>query len=211
MRITKINYKKSMKKLMMMAAFMVVTLTANAQFTPGTWSVQPKGGLGLSTLTDFSDSKITLAGMIGGEMEYQVANQFSVAGGLNFSLQGCDYKDYDGRSDSRIDLGYINIPIVANFYVWKGLAIKAGIQPGFMVYANEYYKKGNVKTDIDVKDNFETFDLSIPIGVSYEFSRVVIDARYFLGVTKVNKGSVYSNVKSHNSVFMITGGYKFRL
>jgi len=204
-----------MKKVMMIAAFMVATLTANAQFAPGTWSIQPKGGFGVSTLTDFSESQLTLAAMIGGEMEYQLHRQFSLAAGLNFSLQGCDYKD--GKSwfgstveDHRIDLGYINIPIVANFYVWKGLAIKAGIQPGFLVYANQAYKIGNTNYDTDIKNNFETFDLSIPIGVSYEFSHVVIDARYFLGVTKVNKGDYYDG-KSRNSVFMVTGGYKFRL
>ncbi len=200
-----------MKKLMMIAALMVVTLTASAQFAPGTWSIQPKGGFGVSTLTNMPNSELTYAGLIGGEMEYQLTKQFSVAGGLNASLQGCDFKDDGNVVDKRIDLAYINVPIVANLYVMKGLAIKAGIQPSFMIYANEYYKKSNVKTDIDIKDNFKTFDLSIPIGISYEFYHVVIDARYYLGVTKTNKDNVYTNDKSRNSVFIITGGYKFRL
>ena len=30
-------------------------------------------------------------------------------------------------------LNYLNIPILANFYVTKGLALKAGIQPGFLI------------------------------------------------------------------------------
>lgn len=44
------------------------------------------------------------------------------------------------------------------------------------------------------------------MGVSYEFSNVVIDARYHLGLTKINKEGDKS---MKNSVFMLTFGYKF--
>ena len=30
-------------------------------------------------------------------------------------------------------MDYVNIPILANFYVAKGFAVKVGIQPGFLV------------------------------------------------------------------------------
>ena len=56
--------------------------------------------------------------------------------------------------------------------------------------------------------SFNKFDLSIPIGISFEFSRVVIDARYLLGLTKVNKEG---DKTCHNSVILITTGYKFKL
>ncbi len=50
------------------------------------------------------------------------------------------------------------------------------------------------------------FDLSIPVGLSYEISNVVLDARYNWGLTKI-----VSNSDSKNSVFQITLGYKFEL
>lgn len=41
--------------------------------------------------------------------------------------------------------------------------------------------------DVDYKDACKKMNISIPIGVSYEFSDFVIDAHYNLGLTKVNK------------------------
>ena len=54
--------------------------------------------------------------------------------------------------------------------------------------------------------NVNTFDFSIPIGLRFEFSNVVIDARYNIGITKIEKDG-----KERNSVFQFTLGYKFKL
>ena len=35
--------------------------------------------------------------------------------------------------DGPIKMDYINVPVLLNVYVTKGLAVKAGIQPGFKV------------------------------------------------------------------------------
>jgi len=47
-----------------------------------------------------------------------------------------DWRRYPVRitiADTKARVGvFLNIPILANFYVWKGLAIKAGLQPGFI-------------------------------------------------------------------------------
>lgn len=55
------------------------------------------------------------------------------------------------------------------------------------------------------EDAIKGFELSIPVGLSYEISDFVIDARYNFGVTKVAEGD------SKNSVFQFTVGYKFAL
>ena len=80
---------------------------------------------------------------------------------------------------------------------------------GFLLTATAKEEKGNVKTETDVKDKVEGFDLSIPMGVSYEFRNFVLDARYNLGATKILKGADARS--SRNSVFMITLGYRFNL
>ena len=55
-------------------------------------------------------------------------------------------------------------------------------------------------------DSAESFDFSIPVGLSYEFNNVVLDARYNFGVTSVADGG-----DAKNSVFQFTLGYKFAL
>jgi opacity protein-like surface antigen len=227
-----------MKKLMMIAAMMVATVTANAQFEPGTFSIQPKlGGVAawlsnmpnLPVSTNTTLDKTPVAGfVIGAEAEYQLTNMISLAAGVNYSLQGSAWEDYEMKAgsnklelkDAKVELGYVTIPVVANFYLFKGFAVKAGIQPGFLTNAKTKATiKGemegyNISSDIDedMKDNCKKFDLSIPMGVSYQFKvPVTVDLRYNLGVTKVNKESVSGEKDCKNNVVQLTVGYKFAL
>ena len=55
-------------------------------------------------------------------------------------------------------------------------------------------------------DNSKSFDISIPVGLSYEIADFVIDARYNWGISKVLEG-----FDSKNAVFQFTVGYKFAL
>lgn len=87
-----------------------------------------------------------------------------------------------------------------------GLALKAGIQPGFMVTSKLKAESGDIDASVDVKDACNTVDFTIPIGISYEISNLVLDARYNCGVSKA-----IEDADSRNSVFMLTVGYKFRL
>lgn len=192
-----------MKKLMIMAAFMVAAVTANAQGEVGSLTIQPKIGMNLATMTKMDDTKI-LVGMAGGiEAEYVVANKFSVALGALYSKQGCAFDtdiDY-----AHYSMDYLNIPIVANYYIIPGLAIKAGIQPSFLMGAKYKIKEDGYSDSRDIKDNCKTFDLAIPLGASYEYKNFVFDARYNLNVLKVNKGG---DDKIRNSVIQFTLGYK---
>ena len=229
-----------MKKLMMIAALLVATVSANAQFEAGTFSLQPKIGGVISKVSNMPDIKIpTAAGvsldadksfyagaLIGVEAEYQLADMFSLAAGLNFAMQGCQWEDTElkigGESlkmkDNKIQLNYLNLPIVANVYLFKGFAVKTGVQLGFLLSAKRKYdmtgsiggSSATVKYDEDVKDQCKKFDVSIPIGVSYQVPTVpvYIDARYNLGLTKIVK-DIDESVK--NQVFQLTVGYKFAL
>ena len=199
-----------MKKMMMIAALMVATLTANAQFAAGTFSLQPKAGLTLSEITS-NDARIKAGFTAGVEAQYQVNYWFGVAAGVSYAQQGTKVKSVDPK----INLGYINVPIMAKFYPVKRLALGAGIQPGFMTSAK--VKGDNV--DVDIKDACNTFDFSIPLSVAYEAPfGLVIEARYNAGLTNVAKDAFNSTndtydkiTKNKNSVFMLTVGYKFSL
>ena len=202
-----------MKKFMMMAAFMVAAVAANAQGEVGTLTIQPKIGLNLSTMTGFDDSKIRV-GMAGGiEAEYVIAEKFSVAAAALYSKQGTAFKEFTcgdcgGKVKERYSLDYINIPIVANYYIIPGLAIKAGIQPSFLLGAKYKGKHGGNKFDEKIESEVRnSFDLAVPLGASYEYKNIVFDARYNLSVLKFNKSNFWT--KDHrNSVIQFTLGYK---
>lgn len=186
----------------------IATTASFAQWSVGSITVQPKIGINGANITDAdnSDSRIGLA--LGAEFEYRLTPVFSLSAGALYSMQGCKgtAEDDDGNTgDVSLKLDYINVPILANVYVVKGLAIKLGIQPGF----NVRHKATATVSGVNVTTNLpgiKSVDFSIPIGVSYEFNRFVIDGRYNLGVTKLIDGA-----DSKHSVFQFTFGYKFAL
>ena len=221
-----------MKKLFIVAVMAIAAIGANAQskVKAGTWSIQPKAGATITSITGLDDmntfssyigtkkeSQINVGATIGGEVEYQVDDRFSVAAGVGYIMQGKQWDDFNVGpvevQDFKLELGYVNVPIVANFYLFKGFAVKAGAQFGFLTNAKMKATEKNgdheIKESQDVKDQLSTFDFSIPVGVSYEFdNHIVIDARYNLGLTKINENGSNS---SKNSVIMVTLGYKFAL
>ena len=191
-----------MKKIMMIAALMVATLSASAQNEVGQFTLKPMVGLTLTTITGGNaDMKVGLAA--GAEVEYGITDKFGLTGGLIYSMQGCKYSE--GGTTSTTSLDYINVPILANYYIIPGLAVKAGLQPGFKVRGKWKTEANGQSTEGDFNGG-KSFDLSIPFGISYEFSNFVIDGRYQLGLTDTSNGG-----SSKNSVFMISVGYKFSL
>lgn len=186
----------------------IATTASFAQWSVGSITVQPKIGINGANITDADNSDSRIGLVLGGEFEYRVSPIFSLSAGALYSMQGCKgtAEDDDGNTgDVSLKLDYINVPILANVYVVKGLAIKLGIQPGF----NVRHKATATVSGVNVTTNLpgiKSVDFSIPIGVSYEFNRFVIDGRYNLGVTKLIDGA-----DSKHSVFQFTFGYKFAL
>jgi hypothetical protein len=200
-----------MKKIMMIAAMMVATVAAKAQFEPGTFSFQPKVGFNLASVTA-DDTKYKPGFAVGLEGQYQMNNWFGLSAAVMYQQQGTKVKNID---DLKWNIDYVNIPLMAKFYVTKGLSLNVGLQPGFMV-------KSKLKVDdadLDVKDACNKFDLSVPLSIAYELPMgLTFEARYTYGVTNVgkdafdSKNSTYDKLyKNKNDVFQITVGYKFSL
>lgn len=179
----------------------------------------------------FSLSPKYLPGMMAGvDMEYQLTNALAVSAGAFYSQQGDKYDDYTEAHDittkkwsetrdikNKID--YVNVPVMLSIYGARNLAFKVGAQFGFNIKAKTEMttasfvrgEDGNASTedvtklkgDIDVKK----FDFSIPIGISYEYMNVILDARYNIGLTKV-----YKHLDTgKNCVFSFSAGYRFQL
>ena len=185
-----------MKKLLVMAAMVLSSVGAFAQYNAGDVTIQPKVGLNVSSLTE--DDAEYKAGFVGGaELEYHVSPMFGISGGLLYSMQGAKAKD----SDVKMKMDYLNIPILANVYVAPGLALKAGIQPAFNGVTVDYDKYAPDGAEV------KSFDFSVPVGISYEYMNVCLDARYNIGVTKIAD----FDDAGCNSVFQLTLGYKFSL
>ncbi len=196
-----------MKKVILMAVAMLASVASFAQHAVGSVTIQPKVGVSIANITDASKADPRVGFVGGAEFEYQATDMFSISAGALYSMQGAKTKEDGATITQKLD--YINIPILANVYVFKGFAVKLGIQPGFKVNDSFSVSKGKVDVSKDDQDGLNTFDFSIPVGVSYEYKNFVIDGRYNWGLTKISSESDGPNSK--HSVFQITLGYKFDL
>lgn len=194
-----------MKKVLVVAALMFSSVATFAQHAVGSFNLQPKVGVSIANLTDNNSSDARVGLVAGVEGEYQASDIFSVSAGVLYSMQGAKYDAFGAKSTEKLD--YINVPIMANVYVVKGLAVKLGVQPGFKVNDNLDLRMpvlGGALVDLKAK----SVDFSIPVGISYEYNNFQVDARYNWGLTKVFD---VDKLDQKNSVFQITLGYKFDL
>ena len=194
-----------MKKMMMMLVMSVAVMTASAQNTlrdNGSFTLQPKVGIGFGHISGSwdggADAKWRTGFVVGLEGEYYINDWFSAALGVNYAQQGWKFESNGVTQTTKLD--FVNVPLVANFYVSKGLALKTGLQLGIPVSAKV--------EDMDVKDNMESIAFSIPVGISGEYQNFVFDARYNIGLSKLNK---YGENSQRSDLVMITIGYKFQL
>ena len=172
-------------------------------------------GINLATMTNDDDAKTRIGLVAGAELEYQASPLLSVSAGVLYSQQGAD-ADSQGMNGT-VKMDYVNLPILANFYVAKGFAVKVGIQPGFLVNDKVKISSNGVSAEVGLKEAYQaagidadisSLDFAIPLGISYEFSHVVLNARYNVSLTGAI--SAYGESTKH-SVFQITLGYKFGL
>ena len=207
-----------MKRFFFSVLLLVGFITGFAQQEPGSLTIQPKVGLNLANYKgdgfiekgQSSDLRAGLA--VGAELEYQFTRWLSASLAAMYSMQGAkvhigaSFPVYINKVTFKTD--YFNFPVLANFYITKNLALKLGLQPGFMI-REKYDIPGNDKLSgsfsrVNIKTN--SFDLSIPMGFGLCFGRAVLDCRYNLGLTHVFKGYI-----DKNSVFQFTFGYKIGL
>ena len=213
-----------MKKLLVMAAMVLSSVGAFAQYSAGDITIQPKIGLNVADVSNFDNSKTRAGLTVGVEGEYHANNWLGISAGVMYSQQGVrretngeiNVGDFSGNGSLKqtYKLDYINIPILANFYVAKGLALKAGIQPAFNV--NHKLKRevtiNSQSADAEVSLNdIKSFDFSFPVGISYEYCGFTLDARANFSITDISKNDSNDSNSSKNEVLQLTFGYKFKL
>ncbi len=183
-----------MKKFALLVIGLVaLSSTASAQFS---WGVKVGGNIAGVT----NDGRGTMLGLTAGAFgEYEFSSLISLSADVLYSAQGNRYDQ-----DNKMLLNYLNIPVLANFHPFssiKGLAFKAGLQPGFLLGRASRVDG----TKVTGTNGFQTVDLTLPIGVSYEFPLgIIVDARYGFGLT-----NIYDQGTGKNSVFSLTAGYRF--
>lgn len=188
-----------MKKFFIIAVMAVAAISASAQEV-GKLFVTPKAGVNLASMTDAKNSKMRVGLVAGAELGYQTSEKNTITFGVLYSQQGVKSNENTFKND------YLNIPIMASYMLFPGFSIEAGLQPAFLLSAKIKTEVGPLSGEGDAKDAYNTFDFSLPVGISYEFSKVIIEARYNVGLLKCFDDDLDREGK--NDVIQFTLGVK---
>lgn len=213
--------KKTMKKIFVMMMSLLAAAGCFAQNEAGRWTLTPKVGVNMATLTDpdiyvDNNEKMEYCNkvgfVVGGEVEYQLNRLLGLSTGLLYSSQGTGMKDNSAFRDASLSLDYLNVPLTANIYFAPDVAVRIGVQAGWAVRrhqeGDENIGNGHWQHNSTDDTNYRSFDLSLPIGLSWNIGAVQLDARYNLGLTNVTE---YKLMKMRNRVLQLTVGYRFEL
>lgn len=195
-----------MKKLIVMAAVAVFGFS-QVQAQDGI-QFGVKAGVNFAKLTgdDVEDADGRTGLHIGGVVEVPISEKFSVQPELIYSQQGLQFKD--GDFESKLKLDYINIPVMAKFYVADGFAIELGPQIGILASA----KAEADGDEEDIKDFVKKSDISLGGGVSYKMATgLFFQGRYMIGISDVNDTNDENTFGDNlnNSNLSLSIGYMF--
>lgn len=229
--------KKNVLSLALLLCSAMPVCAQGTEDPVGRFSLTPRVGAVLSNRTGATNpgtgdkSKWHAGFLVGLDAEYRASDLLGVSLGAYYSRQGLRYPDfqiaepdqanaYGGYKHFDIDFNYIQVPLLAKVYLVPQFAVQAGVQVGFacgdgkskyeythmvkepngsITYNETMSQEGSYKSKTDV---------SIPIGVTYEYMNVVLDARYNIGLVKVGEGDMAGY---KNKALTISVGYRFTL
>lgn len=193
-----------MKKLFIIAVITFgVIIGTNAQKT----KFGAKGGVNISKLTgdDLGDLDMRTSFHIGGVAEIPISDKFAVQPELLYSAQGA--KESFEDDDIVYKLDYLNIPVMAKYYVTDGLSLEAGPQVGFLLSSKIDWDADGESGSEDIKDGMNSIDFGLNFGLGYKMaSGLNFGARYNLGLSDIAEDSEGS---AKNGVVQVSVGYYF--
>lgn len=164
-----------------------------------------KGGLNVYTINNENEENYdSRAGFNLGLLSHiHLAKQWALQPEIMYSSQGA--KINTGNIETKINLDYINIPVLVQYMFDNGFRLQAGPQLGFLVNAKS--KTGGLS--VDIKENLNTVDFGLAVGAGYVHtpSGFGVDARYNFGLSNINENSSY---KSFNRGFQLGVFYLFK-
>lgn len=165
---------------------------------------------------------------VGIDTRLRLSKRFSIVSGLQYARKGHKTKAYQApippsptfnyplvygsANASSSELHYLNLPVMADFQIWKGLALQGGVEVGKLLSAR--YKSGGLSAD--TKRFYEGFDFGLAAGLEYRFNDAFfVSARHIIAISSLQTieltddvGGVGGGVSSHNNATQLSVGYR---
>ena len=196
-----------MKKL-----FLIIILIAGVTLQAQEIQFGVKAGLNIASINgdNFQDLSSRTSFHVGGLLEFKIADKFSIQPEILYSAQGAKFKASEEVIETNVTwkLDYLNIPVMAKYYIADKFSLEAGPQVGFLVSSKADIEVNNISTEQDLNDDvIKSTDFGLNFGLGYKLDNGLnFGARYNLGLSNTSNVSS-ENIK--NGVFQFSVGYNF--
>ncbi|WP_300728174.1 porin family protein [uncultured Rikenella sp.] len=203
--------KKRFVQILFMAIF-GLGLNHSASAQDFYWG--PRVGMNVSSMTKTTYSKARIRGSFGLMAGYKINDLIGLQAEALYSLQG---SKVDNNEKDIYSYNYVKIPVLAKVYLIGGLNLEAGVAFNWLVKAQQKWNSsshdvnGNViETTTHTRsliDDCKSFDLTIPVGINYQFRRWFdLGVRYDISTIRVSEDK-----KDHakSSVLSVNLGLRF--
>ncbi|WP_297831253.1 porin family protein [uncultured Rikenella sp.] len=203
--------KKRFVQILFMAIF-GLGLNHSASAQDFYWG--PRVGMNVSSMTKTTYSKARIRGSFGLMVGYKINDLIGLQAEALYSLQG---SKVDNNEKDIYSYNYVKIPVLAKVYLIGGLNLEAGVAFNWLVKAQQKWNSSSYDTNGNVIettthtrsliDDCKSFDLTIPVGINYQFRRWIdLGVRYDISTIRVSE-----NKKDHakSSVLSVNLGLRF--
>lgn len=175
------------------------------------FDIIPRAGLTMASMSKidggYGYSKLAPGASVGVAFEFPSTSYLSFEPGIAFSMQG---GRAEGGSDFRMN--YLEVPINAKIYLYKGLHLLVGPQVSFKLYEGSDGEK-------HVENLCRTVDLGVDAGIGYQFEKGFnVTLSYYNGVINALE-DVYAisedqvdemkKLSSYNRYLRVSIGWRF--
>lgn len=208
-----------MKKFLILAVAILFTGTISAQQV----NFGAKAGVNFASIG--GDETEELDGKTGFHLglisEILFSEKFAFQPEILYSSQGAKaegsetFEGVTASYEAKINLDYVNIPLLAKYYVSPNFNIHVGPQIGFLVKSEgeaEYTFMGESESETeDLKDVTKGMDFALAAGLGYKMDMgLFFDARYNLGLSNIwDYEDEEDDYSQKNNVFQFSIGFMF--
>ncbi|WP_276133230.1 porin family protein [Polluticoccus soli] len=210
-----------MKKLFLLAASACLfAVSANAQLRYG-----PEIGLNVSKFDfdpDMGEESTNIGLRIGAAMDICITDHFTIQPGIYYSMRGgeSDFTLLGNDVEYNVNLGYIEIPLLAEYYINAGPGrFFLGLGPTASIAISGKTKtitttpggvESKIEDDIDFGSDINQLDRSdigLMFNVGYDFDMgLFIRPFYHMGLSNLSNNSTFD---AHNRTFGVGVGWWF--
>jgi hypothetical protein len=168
-----------------------------------------KGGVNFTNMTSdgFDDNNSRTGFHLGLLAEIPLSERFSVQPEVLYSTQGTEATMAGISRDYQLD--YIQVPVIAKFYLIEGLALEVGPSFNFLVDEERTLASGESEASMDT-DFGSGFEFGGALGASYNFrGGFFVAGRYTQGFTDAFDSNNWDGDAVNNNGFQLGVGLMF--